>query len=276
MKKGKRLLASLLSLILAFALAGCSAGGWNEAQSLIDELLKPVESGAAAQDTPGDHAADKPAAKSENKPAAGKEKPAAKVPSDKPKQTPAETNKPKAVPAEQAQQTPEQAASAPEETSDPEEEEAPRRIEVVLDHPIDGDTIAVKIGDQVEKVRFLLIDTPETNHPTHGVQPFGPEAKEFTSEKVQNAQKLELEFDVSERDKYGRLLAYVYVDGESLQEMLLAEGLARVAYVYPPNVKYVDRYREIQKEAQKKGIGIWSIEDYARDDGFHPEVVSEG
>ena len=49
--------------------------------------------------------------------------------------------------------------------------------------------------------------------------------------------------------------------------------MARVAYVYVPNTKYVDRYYEIQKEAQKKGVGIWSIENYAQEDGFHEEVV---
>ncbi|GIP34155.1 thermonuclease family protein [Paenibacillus sp. J2TS4] len=80
--------------------------------------------------------------------------------------------------------------------------------------------------------------------------------------------------DVSERDKYGRLLAYLWVDDRMFNEMLLERGLARVAYVYPPNIKHVDRFRGIQKEAQQQGIGIWSIEDYAREDGFNPEAVA--
>lgn len=139
---------------------------------------------------------------------------------------------------------------------------------------VDGDTIKVKINGKVESVRFLLVDTPETNHPRLGEQPFGQEAKAFTK-KMLEGKTVQLEKDVSERDKYGRLLYYVYVDGKSVQEELLRNGLARVAYVYVPNTKYVDRYYEIQKEAQKKGIGIWSIENYAQEDGFHKEVIEE-
>lgn len=137
---------------------------------------------------------------------------------------------------------------------------------------IDGDTIKVYINDKVETVRFLLVDTPETNHPRLGKQPFGEDAKEFTKAMLEG-KTVQLEKDVSDRDKYGRLLYYVYVDGKSVQEELLKNGLARVAYVYAPNTKYVDRYYEIQKEAQQQEIGIWSIENYAKEDGFHKEVV---
>ncbi|MED3662181.1 thermonuclease family protein [Ureibacillus sp. FSL K6-8385] len=139
---------------------------------------------------------------------------------------------------------------------------------------VDGDTIKVKINGQTETVRFLLVDTPETNHPRLGEQPFGQDAKEFTK-KMLEGKTVQLEKDVSDRDKYGRLLYYVYVDGKSVQEELLKNGLARVAYVYVPNTKYVDRYYEIQKEAQKKGVGIWSIENYAQEDGFHEEVIEK-
>lgn len=139
---------------------------------------------------------------------------------------------------------------------------------------VDGDTIKIRVNGKVESVRFLLVDTPETNHPRLGEQPFGQEAKAFTKQMLEG-KTVQLEKDVSERDKYGRLLYYVYVDGKSVQEELLRNGLARVAYVYVPNTKYVDRYYEIQKEAQKKGVGIWSIENYAQEDGFHKEVAEE-
>lgn len=135
----------------------------------------------------------------------------------------------------------------------------------------DGDTIKVKINGQVESVRFLLVDTPETNHPRLGEQPYGQEAKAFTK-KMLEGKTVQLEKDVSDRDKYGRLLYYLYVDGKSVQEELLRNGLARVAYVYVPNTKYVDKYYAIQKEAQQKGIGIWSVENYAQSDGFHEEI----
>jgi len=54
---------------------------------------------------------------------------------------------------------------------------------------------------------------------------------------------------------------------------LLKKGLARVAYIYPPNTRYVDQFDAIQKKAQKDGVGIWKIENYAQEDGFHPETM---
>jgi micrococcal nuclease len=150
---------------------------------------------------------------------------------------------------------------------------ANKRISAKVIEVVDGDTIKVDIQGKTETVRFLLVDTPETKHPDKGVQPFGPEASSFTKDLL-TGKDVELEKDVSERDKYGRLLFYVYVNGKSVEEMLLEKGLARVA-VYPPDVKYVDQYRAIQDQARQSGVGIWSIENYARDDGYHPEVSNK-
>lgn len=142
------------------------------------------------------------------------------------------------------------------------------QIPVTLVSTTDGDTIRVMYKGVDEPVRYLLIDTPETNHPRLGKQPFGPEAKERNRALV-NSGKLTLEFDIGEkRDKYGRLLAYVYVDGKSVQEILIREGLARVAYAYPPNIRHLTLYEEAQKEAQSKKAGFWAVEDYATDSGF--------
>ncbi|PKG23399.1 thermonuclease family protein [Niallia nealsonii] len=160
--------------------------------------------------------------------------------------------------------------SAVEEKSDN------KQVNVTLDKAIDGDTISVIYKGNKESVRFLLVDTPETAHPRLGIQPYGKEAKEFTKQLVEDADKLQLEFDIGQnRDKYGRLLAYVYADGEMVQKQLLKKGLARVAYIYDPNTRYVDVFTDIQKEAQKSGIGIWSVENYAQEDGFHKEVITE-
>lgn len=150
---------------------------------------------------------------------------------------------------------------------------APARIQAKVTEVVDGDTFKVTINGKEETVRMLLIDTPETKHPDKPVQPFGPEASKFTKDLL-TGKTVELEKDISERDKYGRLLAYVYVNGQSVQEKLLEKGLARVA-VYPPDVKNVDKYREIQSKAQKAGVGIWSIENYAQEDGYHAEVVKK-
>lgn len=145
------------------------------------------------------------------------------------------------------------------------------QIPVELVRVVDGDTIKIVYDGQEQNLRYLLVDTPETNHPRLGKQPYGDEAKARNSELI-NSGKLSIEFDVGERvDKYGRLLAYVYVDGKMVQETLLEEGLARVAYVYPPNTRYVDQLQALQQIAQNKAVGIWSLENYAQEDGFHPE-----
>lgn len=134
---------------------------------------------------------------------------------------------------------------------------------------IDGDTLIVNLENgREERVRMLLIDTPETVHPDKPEQPFGREASNFSKEIMPEGSRVHLELDVGERDKYGRILAYVWVGDQMVNEMLLERGLARVAYVYAPNTKHVDRFYEIQKEAQRKGIGIWSIENYATEEGF--------
>ncbi|WP_405054376.1 thermonuclease family protein [Tepidibacillus marianensis] len=136
--------------------------------------------------------------------------------------------------------------------------QAPQLIEVKVIRVVDGDTFVAKVDGKEEKIRLLLVDTPETVHPTKPVQPFGPEASKFTKEMLAS-QTVGLEFDVQERDKYGRLLAYVYLsDGTMLNELLLEKGLAQVV-VFQPNVKYVDRFREIQKQAKEKKLGIWRL-----------------
>ena len=160
----------------------------------------------------------------------------------------------------------------------PEQESEPRRsglIPVELVKTIDGDTIKIMYEGKEQNVRYLLIDTPETNHPRLGKQPFGEKAKERNRE-LMNSGKLEIEFDVGGKtDKYDRLLAYIYIDGVSVQEKLLEEGLARVGYVYPPNTRHLDDFKKAEEKAKKAGIGIWTLEDYATDRGFDSETYAE-
>lgn len=134
---------------------------------------------------------------------------------------------------------------------------------------IDGDTVKIQLPNgNEETVRLLLIDTPETVHPTKGIQPFGPEASQFSKKLMPTNSEVEVELGIGERDKYGRLLAYFYVDGKMVNKMLLEKGLARVAYVYAPNTKYLNEFEAIQKNAQQKEVGIWSIENYVTSRGF--------
>ncbi|WP_216831354.1 thermonuclease family protein [Alkalihalobacterium elongatum] len=141
---------------------------------------------------------------------------------------------------------------------------------------VDGDTIIVKLKNgQEERVRLLLVDTPESVHPNKPVQPFGPESSQLAKDMMPVGEEVHLEMDVSERDRYGRLLAYVWVGDKMFNELLLEKGLARVAYVFAPNTRHVDRFYEIQKKAQQQELGIWSIENYATDRGFDESVVEE-
>ncbi|MFD0682425.1 MULTISPECIES: thermonuclease family protein [unclassified Paenibacillus] len=146
-------------------------------------------------------------------------------------------------------------------------------IDAKVSRVIDGDTLEVTIDGKKETVRMILVDTPETKKPNTPVQPFGPEASAFTKETLEG-KDIKLERDVTERDQYKRLLYYVYVGDKMFNEILLEKGLARVA-VYPPDVKYVDRFRELQKSAQMAKIGIWSIENYATDKGYDESKVQK-
>ncbi len=141
---------------------------------------------------------------------------------------------------------------------------------------IDGDTIKLKLKNKTETVRFLLVDSPEIRDKiTDIAQPYSLEAKALTSEMIKNSQEITIEKDKSERDKYGRYLAYVYADGKSIQEALLTSGLARVAYVFAPNTKYESQFRSIETAAESKKIGIWSFPNYSQANGFHPKIVDD-
>ncbi|MGG1021145.1 thermonuclease family protein [Bacillus paralicheniformis] len=153
--------------------------------------------------------------------------------------------------------------------------EMSNRETVQLIKSIDGDTIKVNYEGREKTVRYLLVDTPETKKPNSCVQPYGKSASQRNSQIVKSG-KLELEFDKGEHvDKYGRLLAYVYVNGKSVQETLLKEGLARVAYVYPPNTKYLDQFKDAEQYAKDKKTAIWSKSNFATDRGFRG-CVSQG
>ena len=80
-----------------------------------------------------------------------------------------------------------------------------------VEQVVDGDTIKVHLGGRLETVRYIGVDTPETVHPARGLEPYGKEASRFNASLVEG-KMVRLEFDVERRDRYGRLLAYVYVD----------------------------------------------------------------
>ena len=122
---------------------------------------------------------------------------------------------------------------------------------------VDGDTVVIQLDAREESIRLIGVDTPETVQPTLGVEPFGPEASAFTKSLLPPGTQVRLELDVQERDRYGRLLAYVYLtDGRTVNAELLRAGLAQLLTV-PPNVKYVELFTRLHREAREDGRGMW-------------------
>jgi len=122
---------------------------------------------------------------------------------------------------------------------------------------IDGDTIQVKMGDKTETVRLIGVDTPETHDPRKSVQCFGQKAADYTKQQLLGKQvRLESDPNDSDRDKYKRLLRYVYVGDTLINKQLISEGYA-FAYVVFPFTK-VDEFRQAETEARTANRGLWS------------------
>lgn len=115
---------------------------------------------------------------------------------------------------------------------------------------IDGDTITVEGG---YRVRYIGIDTPEI-HPA--LEAFGIEAWQ-ANRKLVEGKEVRLEQDISQKDKYGRLLRYVWVDDILVNAELVRQGLAR-AKAYPPDTKYQDYLERMEVEAREAGRGMWA------------------
>lgn len=133
--------------------------------------------------------------------------------------------------------------------------EATRDVTVV--RAIDGDTIVVRDGPRTETVRLLGVDTPETHHPTKPVGCYGPEAAAFTREQL-TGRRVQLETDVETHDRYGRRLAYVILDGERFDDVLLREGFGRLL-VIPPNGAHARAMLSEELEARRARRGLWGV-----------------
>lgn len=144
--------------------------------------------------------------------------------------------------------------------SPPEKTEVTQAGEYTVTRVTDGDTIEVWPEiDGVNDVRFIGVDTPEKYGP-EGSQPLADEAAAFTERVLEeNDNRVTLRFDVEKVDRYGRVLAYVYLrDGYMHNQLLLESGYAQVA-TFPPNVRYLDEFRRAQSAAREAGRGIWGL-----------------
>lgn len=123
---------------------------------------------------------------------------------------------------------------------------------------VDGDTIDVVMDGRQYRVRYVGIDTPETVDPRRPVQPFGKQASERNKALVAG-RTVYLEKDVSETDQFGRLLRYIWLDEDTMvNALLVSEGLAQAA-TYPPDVRYAERFVELQRLAREQGRGLWAV-----------------
>jgi len=126
---------------------------------------------------------------------------------------------------------------------------------------IDGDTVDVVVGGTQYRIRIIGVDTPATKDPNSPVMCYGAEATAFTQEMVNRANgRVFLEKDVSETDRYDRLLRYVWLahpDGNRmLNYALVTQGYAQVS-TYPPDVKYTDMFLSAQQTARNENRGLW-------------------
>lgn len=122
---------------------------------------------------------------------------------------------------------------------------------------VDGDTIVVRYDDgKTDKVRLIGVDTPETHKPGVDVQCFGPQAEQFTRTTL-NGKRVRLELDRDERDRYDRLLAYVYVDGKRFEDELLRGGYARHLAIRP-NTRYAREFLALETSAKLSRKGLWN------------------
>ena len=117
---------------------------------------------------------------------------------------------------------------------------------------IDGDTIELSTG---ERVRYIGIDAPEISRVNHLVKELGKKIKARNEALVLHKQ-VSLIFDVQRKDKYGRLLAYVYVGDTFVNAELIREGYAS-ASPYPPNTRYASIFKELEREAKEGRRGLW-------------------
>lgn len=135
---------------------------------------------------------------------------------------------------------------------------------------IDGDTVKIEYGASGESVRLIGIDAPESssnskaardskrhNRSVDSIVGSGKRSSAFVRSVLKKGDYVTLEFDVQQRDRYGRLLAYVYLaDGRMLNELVVSSGYAYLLTV-PPNVRYRDRLRDAYTKARNSGAGLW-------------------
>jgi micrococcal nuclease len=129
------------------------------------------------------------------------------------------------------------------------------RVQAEVLRAVDGDTIEVLLDGAEEDVRYIGVDTPESVAPGQPVECYGEAASEFNAELVEG-EDVTLVFDAELRDRYGRLLAYVYVGELLVNAELLEQGFARTLEI-EPNTSKAPRFARLARRAGAAGLGLW-------------------
>ncbi|WP_436853759.1 thermonuclease NucI [Staphylococcus caeli] len=149
--------------------------------------------------------------------------------------------------------------SGPFQNSTTDTSSGPEDTEKVhVERVVDGDTLVAKNTQNEQlKVRLIGVDTPETVKPNTPVQPYGKEASDYSKKHLTN-KDVYLEYDKEKEDRYGRTLAYVWLDDKTMfNEQLVKNGLAREKY-FSPNGKYREVFKQAEQNAKNKHLNIWS------------------
>jgi micrococcal nuclease len=133
----------------------------------------------------------------------------------------------------------------------------PGGVDGMVTRVVDGDTIHVAVGGQDETVRYIGVDTPESVKPGTPVQCFA-KAASAANERLVEGRRVRLAYDAEHRDRYGRLLAYVYRadDDAFVNARLVEDGYARTLTI-PPNVRFADRFASLARAAREHRRGLW-------------------
>lgn len=151
-----------------------------------------------------------------------------------------------------------------------------KKMEVTLVECVDGDTARFKLNKEEIKVRFIGIDTPESVKANTEVEPYGKEASKYTCNKLKKANEIEIEYEENsdKQDRYGRTLAYVFVDDKLLESLILKKGYASVKYT-KNNYKYIDELKKAEEYAKEKKLGIYSDEEYIYEEDDIITLISD-
>jgi micrococcal nuclease len=143
--------------------------------------------------------------------------------------------------------------------------------QVYVERVVDGDTFVARFKNgESERVRLIGVDTPETVHPKKPVEHFGREASDYTKRHLEG-KIIGLTYDQNKRDRYGRVLAYVWIGETLYNNQIIREGYAFAFTKYPFNDEYMKMFRESERYARENDIGLWAERDEADDEKLEPE-----